>query len=157
MILFLRSQNKDMDKGGESPTPSEQDSDDNNEEDFVENEETQQQGERQMIATTSFLAGENPVTAHDPGSDRRPPIQETGDGQKLYQQQPAKVGLNPNIMAYDSDADPDLEEELGGIIIGQSDGNGQVEILVIKRPEFWSVRLESVTNEPIKKSNLPIR
>ena len=121
-----------MDKEGESPTPSKQDCDDTNEEDIVENEEgTQQQGERQMIATTSFLAGENPVTAHDPGSDRRLPIQETGDGQMLYQQQPAQAGLNPNIMAYDSDADPDLEEELGGIIIGQSDGNGQVEILVM--------------------------
>ena len=27
----------------------------------------------------------------------------------------------------------------------------------IKRTDFWSVPLESVTNEPIKKSNLPIR
>ena len=120
-----------MDKEGESPTPSKQDCDDTNEEDIVENEEgTQQQGERQMIATTSFLAGENPVTAHDPGSDRRPPIQETGDGQMLYQQ-PAQVGLNPNIMAYDSDATPDLEEELRGVIIGRSDSNGQVEVLVM--------------------------
>ncbi|CAB4000507.1 Hypothetical predicted protein [Paramuricea clavata] len=105
-----------MDKGGESPTPSKQDSDDTNEEDIVESDErTQQQGERQMI-TTSPQASENPVTAHDPGSDRRPPIQETGDGQ---------------AMDYGSGADPDLEEELGGMIIGQSDGNGQVEILVM--------------------------
>jgi hypothetical protein len=119
-----------MDKGGESPTPSKQDSDDTNEEDIVENEEgTQQQGERQMMATSS-LAGENHVVVYDPGRDRRPPIQETGDGQMLYQQL-AQVGSNPNIMAYDSGATPDLEEELEGVIIGRSDGNGLVEVLVM--------------------------
>ena len=131
MILLLRSQITDMDEGGESPTPSEQDCDDNNEENIVENEEgTQQQGERQMMVAESSLAGENHVVVYDPGRDRRPPIQETGDGQMLYQQL-AQVGLNPNIIAYGSDADPDLEEELGGMIIGRSDGNGQVEILVM--------------------------
>ena len=91
----------------------------------MENEEgTQQQGERHLI--TSSLAGENPVVVYDPGRDRRPPIQETGDGQQL-----AQVGLNPNIMAYGSDADPELEEELGGVIIERRDSNGQVEILVM--------------------------
>ncbi|CAB3993959.1 Hypothetical predicted protein [Paramuricea clavata] len=120
---YLSQQITDMDKGGERPTPSKQDCDDNNEEDIVENEEgTQQQGERQIMATTSSLAGENHVVVYDPGRDRRPPIQETGDDQQL-----AQLGLNPNIMAYGSGATPELE----GVIIGQRDSNGLVEVSVM--------------------------
>jgi hypothetical protein len=62
-----------------------------------------------MMATTSSLAGENPVVVYDPGCDRRPPIQETGDDQQLAL------------------ATPDLE----GMIVGWSDGNGEVEVLVM--------------------------
>ncbi|CAB4036754.1 Hypothetical predicted protein [Paramuricea clavata] len=115
-----------MDKGRESATSSKQDSDDNNEEGIVENQEgTQQHGQREMMATSS-LAGENHVVVYDPECDRRPPIQETGDDEMVFQQ-PAQVGLNPNIMAYGSGASP----KLGGVIIGEIDNNGQVEVLVM--------------------------
>ena len=53
--------------------------------------EEENYGDRMMV-TASTLAGENPAMVHNPGSDGRPPIQETGDGEILHSQ-PAQVGV----------------------------------------------------------------
>jgi hypothetical protein len=90
--------------------------------------EEENYGDRMMV-TASTLVGENPAMVHNPGSDGRPPIQETGDGEILHSQ-PAQVGSNADNMAYVSSGAPDLEEELGGVII---------EILVMSVETFPAI------------------
>lgn len=82
----------------------------------------------EMMVAESSLAGENPVIVHDPGIEIHdgPPLQENDDVQSVH------IGTSPEIMVYDPDAGPALEDELGGIIIEeQSDENEQVELLVM--------------------------
>jgi hypothetical protein len=47
--------------------------------------EEENYGDRMMV-TASTMVGENPAMVHNPGSDGRPPIQETGDGEILHSQ-----------------------------------------------------------------------
>ncbi|CAB4046074.1 Hypothetical predicted protein, partial [Paramuricea clavata] len=73
--------------------------------------------------------GENPIMVHEPGTDGRPPIQETLDDEMLY---PQTAQIGSDICGYYSVDAPDLEEELEVIvdINIMNDGNSQPEILV---------------------------
>ena len=145
-------------EGSGSPTPSEQENhDDKNENNNMQDEEQgtrenddAQTGEtmndmqesqindvkandsstQENIATEASVAGENNVVVPNPDD-------ETYGAQALENEdaemaQPAQAGSGSDIMMEDPNAGPDLEEELGGVIIGEiSYANGLVDLLVI--------------------------
>ena len=47
-------------------------------------------------------------------------------------QETAQPGLNTEVIMEEQNVDPDLEEQLGGVIVGEVEyANGQVELLVM--------------------------
>ena len=82
-----------------------------------------------IVTETSVTTGNNVVLPN--------PEDETDGAQVLENEdaeiaQPAQAGLSPDIITEDPDASPDLEEELGGVIIGEIEyANGLVDLLVI--------------------------
>ena len=105
-------------EGSGSPTPSEQENhDDKNDDNNIQDEEQEAQGNDEVnesslqdIVREASVAGE--INAE--------------------MAQPAQAGSSSDIMMEDPNAGPDLEEELGGVIIGEiENANGLVELLVI--------------------------
>ncbi len=104
-------------EGRESPTPSEQENhDDKNQESNTQDEE--QRPQANVDAQT--------------GQTRTDQASVENEAEEIAQ--PAQAGLGPDIMMEDPDAGPDLEEELGGVIIGETE-NGEMLIMSIDSNE----------------------
>lgn len=124
-------------EGSGSPTPSEQeDCDNKNEDNITEHEEAQEHDDTQADETVndgepneSSPQDNNNYMNFGNEADGAQGLPESEDAEMA---QPAQVGSNSDIMAHDSDAGLDIEEQLGGMIVAVLDyGNGQIELLVM--------------------------
>jgi hypothetical protein len=106
-------------EGSGSPTPSEQENhDDKNDDNNIQDEQQEAQEHDEVVNESSV----------------QDIVREASIAGEINAEmaQPAHPGSSSDIMMEDPDAGPDLEEELGGVIIGEiENANGLVELLVM--------------------------
>ncbi|CAB3987325.1 Hypothetical predicted protein [Paramuricea clavata] len=124
-------------EGCGSPTPSEHEHNDDKNEDNITEHEEEAQEDNDTQADETMNDGEPNESSPQDNNDMNPgneadSAQGLPESEDAEMAQPAHVGSDSDIMAHDPDADLDLEELLGGMIVAVLDyDNGQMELLVM--------------------------